>query len=198
MHTSWDIIIASSDQTLLATLKDVFKRLQLEPICASTLSEFRGLLAKHAGALAFCDLTLPDGDYRDLMAAARSIDSGTRLVILMPRLHGDEFTEAHRIGAFHVIGAPYHPKEIEWVVIQAKRDDWKMKRGPTTKPDELAPRVETDSSVTARTGYLRRKFQGPRSVRPAGAKHPYRSRLRGRSLPLLLPRRPLQRLRLAR
>jgi hypothetical protein len=44
------------------------------------------------------------------------------------QVNREEFMEANRQGAFHVLSAPCHPKEVEWLVIQAKRDDRRTTR----------------------------------------------------------------------
>ena len=120
------IVVASADQTQLCELTEIFKRFGLDATCTSTVSECRDILTKHPGLLIFCDRDFADGDYRDLITAARSADSGARFVVISRQLDWGEFMEANRFGAFHVMSAPYRPREVEWVIAQAKRYDRKI------------------------------------------------------------------------
>ena len=60
------------------------------------------------------------------MTAARSINSRARFVITSPQVDWDAYMEANRAGAFHVMSMPDRPKEVEWVIVQAKRKDRQM------------------------------------------------------------------------
>jgi DNA-binding NtrC family response regulator len=71
MNAQRTIVIASADRGLLGELTNIVKRMKLEPICTSTVSQCREILAQQTSALVFCDRTFEDGDYRDLITAAR-------------------------------------------------------------------------------------------------------------------------------
>lgn len=45
------------------------------------------------------------------------------MVITSLHADWDEYLEAIRVGAFDVIAAPCRSTDVEWMVIQAKRDD---------------------------------------------------------------------------
>jgi DNA-binding NtrC family response regulator len=126
MSVPWQIVIASSDPDQLRRLSEILQQQELEPICTSTVMECRKVLVKETVGLVFCDRNLADGNYSDLIAAGRSVNSRARFVVTSPQADWDEFFEAMRFGAFDVITAPCRPKDVEWMVIQAKRDDRKM------------------------------------------------------------------------
>jgi len=126
MSAPWQIIIASSDPDRLRSLTEILKHQDLEPICTSTVMECRKLLIKETIGLVFCDRNLADGNYSDLIAAGRSVNSIARFVVMSPQADWDEFSDAMRFGAFDVITAPCRPKDVEWMIIQARRDDRKM------------------------------------------------------------------------
>jgi DNA-binding NtrC family response regulator len=128
MSAPWQIIIASSDPDRLRSLTEILKHQDLEPICTSTVMECRKLLIKETIGLVFCDRNLADGNYSDLIAAGRSVNSIARFVVMSPQADWDEFSDAMRFGAFDVITAPCRPKDVEWMIIQAKRDDRKLAR----------------------------------------------------------------------
>jgi DNA-binding NtrC family response regulator len=126
MCAPWQVVIASSNPDQLRRLREILKQQELEPICTSTVMECRNILVKETVGLVFCDRKLADGNYSDLIAAGRSVNSRARFVVTSPQADWDEFVEAMRFGAFDVITAPCRPKDVEWMIIQAKRDDRKM------------------------------------------------------------------------
>ena len=122
----WKIVIVSSDSNHLSALTEILKKRGLEPICTPTVVQFRNVLSRHSIGLVFCDSTLSDGDYRDVINASRSVGSKARIVVTSRQANWPEYLEAIRVGAFDVISAPCRPKDVDWMVIQARRDDRKM------------------------------------------------------------------------
>jgi ActR/RegA family two-component response regulator len=121
-ETPWTIVIVSSDSNHIDTLTDILKRQELKSIHISTVSQYRDLLSRQLVGLVFCDPNLADGDYRDVINASRSTGSETRVVVTFRLSSGTGVLEAMRDGAFDVISKPCRSKEVEWMVIQAKRD----------------------------------------------------------------------------
>jgi len=118
----------------------VLTRQGLDPISASNASEAKETLQQERVGLVFCDRHLADGSYRDVLKAARSCREKVRLVVTSKRADWDEYLEAMRLGAFDVIASPCRPTDVEWMVIQAKRDD-------RTRPQELLSVAERQGSV---------------------------------------------------
>jgi len=135
MSAPWQIVIASSDPDQLCRLTEILKHQDVEPICTSTVMECRNVLFKETVGLVFCDRNLADGNYSDLIAAGRSVNSSARFVVTSPQADWEEFFDAMRLGAFDVITAPCRPKDVEWMIIQAKRDDRKLAK-PFLTSDE--------------------------------------------------------------
>ena len=119
------IIILSSNQNRSANLSEILKKQEIDPICAITVKQYRDILSKQALDLVFCDPKLPDGDYRDVINAARLAGSLARIVVTSRLASWPEFLEAMRVGAFDVISTPCRYKDVEWVMLQAMRDDRK-------------------------------------------------------------------------
>jgi ActR/RegA family two-component response regulator len=119
------IAILSSNHSRSANLSDILKKQDIDPICAITVKQYRDLMSKQALDLVFCDCKLPDGDYRDVINAARLAGSQARIVVTSRLASWPEFLEAMRAGAFDVISTPCRYKDVEWVMIQAARDDRK-------------------------------------------------------------------------
>jgi DNA-binding NtrC family response regulator len=122
------IVLASLDMESRRTLAKILARLGLDAIGTSTVSECRLMLAKENVGLVFCDRGLADGNYRDVLAASRS--TGRQPSVVLTGQHGnpDENYEAIGLGIFGVTAAPYHPTDVEWMVIQARR--YERKRMP--------------------------------------------------------------------
>jgi DNA-binding NtrC family response regulator len=95
----------------------------LYPIAASTVRECKEIMAQENVGLIFCARSLADGDYRDLLIAARAGRRRIRIVLATRLTDWDEYLEAIRLGAFDVISAPSRPTDVEWMTIQALRDE---------------------------------------------------------------------------
>jgi DNA-binding NtrC family response regulator len=123
MNTPWQILVASSDPESRRWLIQILTRQGGDPISASNLVECRETMEKERVGLIFADRHLADGNYRDVLELARSKQEKVRVVVISRHPDWDEYLEAMRLGAFDVIASPCRPTDVEWMVIQAKRDD---------------------------------------------------------------------------
>jgi DNA-binding NtrC family response regulator len=123
MNVSWQILVASSDLERRRNLMQTLTRQGLDPIGVANLAECKKVLEEERVGLVFCDHELVDGTYRDVLAASRSTTEKLRLVVTSRHPDWDEYLEAMRVGAFDVIASPCRPTDVEWMVIQAKRDE---------------------------------------------------------------------------
>ncbi len=137
------IIILSSNQNRSANLSDILKTHGMDPISAITVKQYRDILSKQALDLVFCDSKLPDGDYKDVINAARLAGSLARIVVTSRLASWPEFLEAMRAGAFDVISAPCRYKDVEWVMMQAARDDRKRAKQLMTANEGIRIRRAT-------------------------------------------------------
>jgi DNA-binding NtrC family response regulator len=94
-----------------------------DPIIAASVSECRESMAQENVGLIFCARSLADGDYRDLLLATRTAERRTRVVLTARITDWNEYLDAMRLGAFDVISAPCRPTDVEWMVLQALRDE---------------------------------------------------------------------------
>lgn len=122
MNIPWQIMVASSNLENRRALMQILSRQGVEPTGAANLAECAEILQKERVGLIFCDPHLADGGYRDLLEIARSTAERPRVVVTSRHADWDEYLEAMRLGAFDVIAAPCRPTDVEWMVIQAKRD----------------------------------------------------------------------------
>lgn len=121
--TQFEVLVVSSDLENRRNLSKILLKDGLDPLCVSTLRECQEILAGRRIALVFCDAHVTDGSYEDLLAAHRSKESKPRVVITSLHANWDEFRKAIRLGAFDVISSPCRPTDVEWMIIQAKRDE---------------------------------------------------------------------------
>ena len=128
MEAYGDILVASPNLEMRRSIVTILARLGEDPICASTVSQCREVLAKYPVRLVFCDRLFPDGTYQDLIAVAGSSpDDKPRIVLTTYFIEPGEYREARRAGVFEVIASPCHATAVEWMLIQAKRDDRKRR-----------------------------------------------------------------------
>lgn len=123
MNIPWQILVVSSDLESRGNLMQTLTRQGLDPIGASNLAECKEALKAERIGLVFCDRTLADGSYRDLLNEVPTNAQKLRLVVTSRHPDWDEYLEAMRVGAFDVIASPCRPTDVEWMVIQAKRDE---------------------------------------------------------------------------
>jgi DNA-binding NtrC family response regulator len=140
MNIPWQVAVASSDIEGRRGLSSILVRQGLDPILISSLSECRELMEKERIGLIFCDRHLSDGDYRELLDVSRSASFKVRVVLTSKHADWDEYLEAMRLGAFDVIASPCRPTDVEWMVIQAKRDERTHSREPIMAPKDFPAR----------------------------------------------------------
>lgn len=123
MNVPWQILVASSDLESRRNLMQTLSRQGLDPIGVSNLAECQDTLTTEKVGLIFCDRHLADGTYRDLLERTRTSTEKIRVVVTSRHPDWDEYLEAMRNGAFDVIASPCRPTDVEWMVIQARRDE---------------------------------------------------------------------------
>ncbi|MGH9573766.1 MAG: hypothetical protein ACRD40_09575 [Candidatus Acidiferrales bacterium] len=130
MTVPFDVVVVSSDIETRRHLSDILVGQDIDPICISTLRECHEALAKSHVGLVFCDPHVTDGTYQDLLAAYRLTDRKPRVVLTSRCADWEDFKEAMRWGAFDVISSPCRPTDVEWMVIQARRDERHRNESP--------------------------------------------------------------------
>lgn len=120
MDQSWRILIVCSRAECRQRLAATLGSWKLPMVAAATIQEAQRALKKHAIAQVFCEDTLPDGSYRDLLESLAARDSRKYLVVM---LHDEQqYGEAIRLGAFDAIPFYYKPSDIRWLVFRAIHD----------------------------------------------------------------------------
>lgn len=135
MAHPFEILVVSSDTENRSRLSDILASQGMSPTCVSSLQQCYKVLSQKPAGLVFCDPRLPDGSYRELLSSYRVDGRKPRVVLTSPNEDWEEFKKAVRLGAFDVISVPCRPADVEWMVIQAKRDERERRR------DYIPPRI---------------------------------------------------------
>ncbi len=124
----------------------------MDPICCSGIQEATTLLPDASPSLIFCDETLPDGTYRDLLRdISKSLKA--RFVVISPAADLDaNYNEAIALGAFDMIASPCRRSDVQWVAIRAMHDDARRSFSRRRTKLEAERELETDSEPSTGTG----------------------------------------------
>lgn len=120
----WEVVVVSSNLENRQDVAGMLFRLGIDPICLSTVDQCRSLRTSKDIGLVFCDRRVKDGDYRDILSAVSLPQTqSTAKVVMMAELDTpEEYHRARQHGLFDIISSPCRPTDVEWMVIQAKRN----------------------------------------------------------------------------
>jgi len=148
MISPFEIVVVSGDLVRRGDLARILTAQGFEPICVPTLRECKEIFAEGRVGLVFCDPHVSDGDYEELLSAYRLKERKPRVVVTSADGDWDDFKNAMRLGAFDVISVPCRPTDVEWIIIQAKRDERnRSKNDPGQTPTETDRATMTASGV---------------------------------------------------
>ena len=148
MTTPWEVVVVSSDFESRRNLSAILTRQGIDPICTSTLRECREVLSQKNVGIVFCDSRVSDGTYKEFLGGYRSREERPRVIVTSHHSEWDEFKEAIRFGAFDVIGMPCRPTDVEWMILQARRDDRKRADSPSVVPVPPASLVKSSAAAS--------------------------------------------------
>jgi DNA-binding NtrC family response regulator len=120
MGRPWETVVAISDSEDRRTLAKILGQLGLDAMGVGTVGQCRELLEKGEVGLVFSSEFFPDGDFRAILGASQALARGPAVILASPRML-KRAEELVRLGAFDVIGVPFHPTDVEWSVIKASR-----------------------------------------------------------------------------
>lgn len=110
-----DALIVSARHEHLKTLMRVLDASSARVITAFSLRQAQEALALQSFGIVFCDESLSDGTYRDLLSMSIEL----KLVLLLRSGDWPEYLEAMQQGAFDVLRCPLQPAEVENVLLRA-------------------------------------------------------------------------------
>ena len=112
-------LVVSSDPEHGQILAAILGHCGLGSVLCSSLDEARRLLESRPIQLVFCEDTLLDGSFQDLLRI--KVDSGTGVpLVIFSRAYGwNQHLETVRSGAFAYVASPFRSREIERIVQDA-------------------------------------------------------------------------------
>ena len=122
MKPTPQILVVSSEIENRRALLDILRKEGHETVCASRVSESREAMETQNISLIFCDRRLSDGNYRDVVAAARACRQHAKVVVTSRLADWDEYLDALHNGAFDLIASPCQPTDVLWALVQARRE----------------------------------------------------------------------------
>jgi two-component system, NtrC family, response regulator AtoC len=122
MGCSPAVLVTSSHLEPRRTLVHMLEDLGVNTFTTSSLAEACDVLEHQSVALVFCDESLQDGSYRNMLQIMRECDKSPHVVVTSRTGEWPEYLEAVKLGAFDLIQYPYMPTDVELNVIRALRD----------------------------------------------------------------------------
>ena len=126
------VMIASKDLAIWGQLTNVLKSKGLGLTRFRSVKQACQALSRENVLVVFCENQLVDGTYEDLLTGAKQVRSCTRIVVTSSRSNRTDlaYSRANELGAFDVLRESYGPKDLEWVVICAIRDEKAVRAAP--------------------------------------------------------------------
>lgn len=112
------VLVISPETEDHERINEALHRCGLTFISCKKFDEARNFLARQRFEVVLCQDTLPDGDFRDVVAAVNP----TPVVVLSRFAEWDHYLAALRDGAFEYISCPPDSGETERIVWLAIRD----------------------------------------------------------------------------
>jgi DNA-binding NtrC family response regulator len=104
-------------------VKSAMNQWAMDVVSCTSVHEARALLPDPTLSLIFCEETLPDGIYLDLLNVVGK-PLKTRMVVITPSSDVDvKYQEAINSGVFEVIASPCQASDVQWVLIRAIQED---------------------------------------------------------------------------
>jgi DNA-binding NtrC family response regulator len=120
------VLVASPQLKVRQVLIRARGRLSADVISCSTRTQAEEVLARQEVDLIFCDEYLPDGSYSDLIHSNHWNHKIPRVVVAMRHGDWDLYFEALRKGAFDITRSPWHPTDVEMILIRALREGFQQ------------------------------------------------------------------------
>jgi DNA-binding NtrC family response regulator len=121
-HTEWNALIVSASIQNRKALLRILEGLPVDTFTAATIEQAQKVLSRHSIDAIFCEESLSDGSYRQLLETATATNKRKRFVVMLRTGEWDECLEAMRLGVTDVVRCPLHPIEVALVLIALVRD----------------------------------------------------------------------------
>jgi DNA-binding NtrC family response regulator len=109
------VLVISPEKEHHEKITAAMNRCGLSSVCCMKFDEARIFMDKEKFGVVFCHETLPDGDFRGVVSAARP----TPVVVLSRFAEWDHYLAVLRDGAFDYLACPPDPAETERILWSA-------------------------------------------------------------------------------
>jgi DNA-binding NtrC family response regulator len=118
------LVVSVSDDR--DTVTSAMSHWAIDPIYCTSVSEARELLPNVRPCVIFCEETLADGTYRELLRELIKSAKPPLVVISLAAdcddTYNETYNEAITLGAFEVIASPCRRSDVQWIAIRAMQD----------------------------------------------------------------------------
>jgi two-component system response regulator PilR (NtrC family) len=115
MFSAEQVLVISPETEHHKKINAAMLKCGINLLCCEKFGEARTFLAKEKFSMVFCHDTLPDGDFRDVLAAVNP----TPVVVLSRFAEWDHYLAALRAGAFDYLACPLDSTETERIALSA-------------------------------------------------------------------------------
>jgi DNA-binding NtrC family response regulator len=144
------LVVSASENRDVVT--SAMSHWSMDPVCCSGVQEAYSLLPEASPSLIFCEETLVDGTYRDLLREISKFLK-SRFVVISPTADLDQnYNEAIALGAFDMIASPCRRSDVQWIAIRAMHEDARRtasKRRPRPSPEKQKEELDANSEASA-------------------------------------------------
>ena len=95
----------------------------IEPVLCSTLREAQASLSSGPADVVFCESSLSDGSFEDLLSALASGEPSPPVIVCARFYQPALYLDLMDRGAFDFIEYPYHTEEMRWILVTAFQRD---------------------------------------------------------------------------
>ena len=121
------VLVVGSDVGNRTALVEILEECGLEPVTASNVEEAGNILARRPTHVVFCEDTLSDGGFREILRLVKATRPESQVVVASKLGDVDEYIEAMNLGAFDFIAPPYRDADVI-SVIDSACDRYRLKR----------------------------------------------------------------------
>ncbi len=134
------------------SLEHVFSHSKWEMLRVRTCHEALALLRETEIPVVVCERTLPDGDWKKILAEASTRPTPSRVIVTSQLADDLLWTEVLDMGGYDVLGKPFDSREVVRVISLAWRQ-WKheaersRKKANASSPERLAGKPDPQSAA---------------------------------------------------
>lgn len=111
-----EILVLSSSEAVRNGLTESLRLVGMNPVPCATVTESHAMLEAITFSAIFCDDSLADGSYRDVISMVRESYPAIPVIVISPVGDWNEYLKALGAGAFDYVGLPFRHGEIERVL----------------------------------------------------------------------------------